>query len=359
MDIHHDRRRTAASDSAPLRLLVVDDDADYLAYIVALTRRLGFHVDTAGDGQAALDLLAREVYDAAIIDQEMPRMTGIEAIARLRANDQTKTLYVLMLSGREDMATKLTALEAGFDDFLTKTASEAEIVAKLTAARRLAARQRTMDTTIRKLYGLATRDELTGVFNRRFYVAETEQLLAAGVAVNVLLFDLDDFKEINDTYGHLAGDLVLRDVGAMFHRTTRPEDIVARLGGDEFVISVPHVDVPTVQRMLARLSAELQSLEWSVGEERFKVGVSTGMASSTLLADPTLAQLFNAADRDLYKNKWVRKHPDLRPELYVYPANGRGTDRLWPTSDEPSRRVGDEETTAPDLQQTLRAKPPT
>lgn len=311
MDVQTDRRRTAASsDVGPIRLLVVDDDANYRAYLGALTRRLGFAVTTAPDGEAALALLAAGGYDVIVVDHEMPRLTGIDVVRSLRADDATKAIYALMLTAHGEMPTKLAALDAGFDDFVTKSSAEAELVAKLIAARRIAARQRTMDVTIRELYGLATRDELTGLFNRRFFAAETERLLAQGTAVNVILFDLDDFKQVNDTHGHLAGDRVLRDIGTLFHRNTRPEDVVARFGGDEFVMAIPQLDVATIERIAVRLAHDVQALRWSADGATFNIGASTGIASSRLLAQPALAPLLDAADRDMYKNKWLRKHAD-------------------------------------------------
>jgi two-component system cell cycle response regulator len=316
------RQSPTRSTDPPLRLLVVDDDADYRAYVAALTRRLGFWVDTAEDGEAALQRLTHAAYDAAIIDQEMPRLNGTALIAWLRAIDQTKGLYAVMLTGREDIDTKLAALEAGFDDFLTKGSSEEEIVAKLVAARRVAARQRTMDTAVRELYGLATRDDLTGVFNRRFFISEAERMLAEGTIVNVVLLDVDDFKVVNDTHGHLAGDAVLRDVGTALMRNTRPDDVVARFGGDEFVVAIPDLEIAVVESIAERLTRAIAACEWG-STVRFRVAASAGFASSRFLSDPTLAQLLNAADRDMYKNKWIRKHPDVRPELYEYPSQER------------------------------------
>jgi len=324
-----ERRQTdAAAPAPPLRVLLVEDDAGYRAFAAALVRRLGFWVDTASDGEAALARLAQAPYDVAIIDQQMPRLTGIETIARVRADDATKMLYAIMLTAREDTDTKLAALDAGFDDFLTKASSEREIVAKLIAARRVALRQRTMTVAMRDLYGQAIHDDLTDVFNRRFFISEAERLLAEGTALNVILLDVDDFKQVNDTYGHLAGDDVLRDIGTALQSHTRPDDIVARFGGDEFVIAVPNLDAKVVETIAERLTGAIAALEWRVPP--FRVSASSGFASSHFLEKPTLAQLFNAADRDMYKNKWVRKHPDLRPELYEYPARDRQSaeDRL-------------------------------
>ncbi len=301
---------------------MVDDDPSYRSYAATLTRRLGFWVDTADDGESALQRLSLGSYDIAVIDYQMPRLSGLETIARIRADETLKTLYAIMLTAREDMDTKLTALDAGFDDFLTKNSSEREIVAKLVAARRVALRHRNMNAALRDLYGLAIRDDLTGVFNRRFFISESERLLTEGTVVNLVLLDLDGFKRVNDTYGHLAGDEVLRDVGTTLQSSTRPDDLVARFGGDEFVIAVPDTEIEIVERIAGRVTEAISALAWP-WNPAFRIGVSAGIASSSLLEKPTLAQLVNVADRDMYKNKWIRQHPDLRPELYEYPVQDR------------------------------------
>ncbi|HEV7763896.1 MAG TPA: diguanylate cyclase [Thermoanaerobaculia bacterium] len=316
------RRATDFDEPESIRLLIVDDDRDYCAWLLSLTRRNGFDVEIAYDGEAALERLAEEQFDLAVIDQEMPRLTGLQVIERIRAQDNTKTIYALMLTSRGEIETKLNALAAGFDDFLGKSSPQEEIVAKLIAARRIAVRQRTLDATVRELYGLATRDELTGVFNRRFFVVEAERLLAARCIVNIVLFDLDNFKSVNDTYGHLAGDRVLRDIGTLFHRNTRPEDLIARYGGDEFVMVVPHLPVEDIERITERLANDVRALQWSIGQEPFSLGITTGIGSSALLVQPTLAQLLDAADRDLYKNKWLqRDRLDLLPPIRRKPLD--------------------------------------
>ena len=318
-----ERRRASAgqdSDADSLRLLVVEDDPSYSAYIAALTRRLGFRTDTAPDGAAALEKLKAAHYEVAIIDQQMPRMTGVELIAKIRGDRALKSVYAMMLTAHDDVDTKLDALNAGFDDFVTKSSSELEIAAKLVAARRIAARQRTLDTTIRELYGLATRDELTGVFNRRFLLSEGERLVTAGKSLSLILFALDGFKHINDTFGHLAGDRVLHDVGALFDRHTRPQDLIARYGGDEFVMVVSDLQGADAERVAQRLSMEVQALRWIAGAESFSITVTTGVSSSESLTKPSIAQLLSAADSDLYRNKSLHNHPDGSTVGYVPPS---------------------------------------
>ena len=317
------RRRTDAESraSTALRALVVDDDLNYRAYIGAILKRFDFEVTHAADGIEAIGALEQSAFDLLIIDRDMPRLNGMDLIKRVRGDRKWATTYSLMLTGQEDLDTKINALSSGFDDFIAKSTSDAEIAAELGATRRLIERQRKLDRTVRELYGLATRDELTGLFNRRYFFGEADRLLAEGAPVNLVLFDLDRFKIVNDTYGHLAGDRILRDVGALFLGRTRHQDIIARYGGDEFVLLVTSEVLEEVEGLAGRLAGDIAALEWSFGSEVIKVGVTTGMASAAFLDRPTISQLIETGDRDLYKNKWLRTHGDADPALYEYPTS--------------------------------------
>ena len=300
------RRRTDVDASAlpPLRALVAEDDDNYAAYLGVLLRRFGFEVTTTGNGNAALAAAKEAPFDVAVIDCEMPGMNGLELIEALRASQRCADMYALMVTAHTDVETKVAALRLGFDDFITKsTTGDTEMIAKLGAARRLVQRQRRLDLAVRELYGLATRDELTGLFNRRYFHAEAERMLAEGCSINLALFDLDDFKRINDSYGHLAGDQILRDVGALFLRGTRADDLIARYGGDEFILVTTHATLEEIVALAERLDAEIGRLRWTFDGKSVAVGATAGVTSSTMFDKPTLAQLVAACDRDLYKKK--------------------------------------------------------
>jgi len=318
------RRRSDVQGGAapPLRALIVDDAEHYRKYAATLLRRLGFSVTTASDGAEAMQLVAAGAFDLLVIDCEMPRMGGLELIEFVRTSEHCAESFALMLTGREDVETKIQALRLGFDDFVVKSMPDVEIVAKIGAARRLVARQRRLDAAVRELYGLATRDELTGLFNRRFFFTEAERRMAERQAIGIVLFDLDDFKHVNDTYGHLAGDRILRDVGALFLKRTRHEDLIARYGGDEFVMLVASAIPAEVERMAQRIVDEASSMQWTIGSDTFRVGMTFGYAASVLLEEPSLEQLLTAGDRDLYKNKWLRANPDRDPAVYEYDQRG-------------------------------------
>ena len=321
------RRRTDqdAIDLPRLRALVVDDHERYRDQIARLADNAGFSVTTCADGAEALAALAEnDDYQLLIIDREMPRVSGFALISAVREQKRFKDVYAVMLSGREDTEGKVTALRLGFDDYMVKSADEAEIAARLLAAKRLVLRQQRLDETVRELYGLATRDELTGLFNRRVFFVEAEHLIAGNSVANLVFFDLDEFKHINDTFGHLAGDRILRDVGAMFLRRTRHEDLIVRYGGDEFVMLAQTLSPGEVEGLAARIAAEIAAQRWTFDGRTVGIGVTTGIACSSLLENPTVSQLLNAGDRDLYKNKWVRRHPDLDPSLYEYDRSREG-----------------------------------
>ena len=316
------RRRTdqEAASITRFRALVVDDHENYREYVTSLVSRFGFEVTSCADGAEALEVLSNDVhlFDLLVIGCEMPGVGGFELIKEVRTSEIHRGAYAILFTGREDVETRIHALGAGFDDSMSKSASELEIGAKFGAARRLIARHRQLDDRVRELYGLATRDELTGLFNRRFFFAEAESLLEEGKVANLVFFDLDEFKPINDNLGHLAGDRILRDIGSLFLQRTRSEDLIARYGGDEFIMLVPKLSPPEVEALAHRMAAEIGSAQWIFGTDIFSVGVTTGISCSSLLEKPTLKQLLSAGDRDLYKNKWVRKNPDEDPSLYEY-----------------------------------------
>jgi two-component system cell cycle response regulator len=319
-------RRRGDGDHPPepvaVRVLLVDDDANFRAWLSLLMRRAGFAVETADSGVTALERLRTGTFDLLISDYEMPKMNGIELIEVVRATPQLAHQYAVMLTSHEDLESKIAALTLGYDDFLTKSCTEIEVMAKVVAAQRMLARTRLLSAAAHEWQTIATRDELTGVATRRSLVQEAERCLAEFRRIGIALLDLDDFKPINDNFGHLTGDRILRDVGALFLKRTRSDDLIVRWGGDEFVLLVRDLPFDDVAGAADRLVHEVETMQWTTGDVMFRVGVSSGIAHSSLLESPTLEQLLDAADRDLYAKKWLKKHPGERPDLYEYPGRG-------------------------------------
>jgi diguanylate cyclase (GGDEF)-like protein len=303
----------------PFRVLIVEDDENFSVWLASIARRLGLTVTTAANGVEALKKLASAHFDLLISDFEMPRKDGLALIADVRANPELSGLYAVMLTAHDELSVKVTALTLGYDDFLAKGCTEVEVVAKVAAARRILARQRALDADAREWRDIANHDELTRVATRRFFFEQAERHLVQKENVAVVLFDVNDFKSINDDYGHLVGDRVLKDMGALFLRRTRSDDVIARYGGDEFVLLVLNLTVEETRAVAERLAAELSSLQWHERGTVLQVGVTIGMGCSSLIAGATIQQLLEAADRELYANKWLKKHPATTPpEAYEY-----------------------------------------
>jgi diguanylate cyclase (GGDEF)-like protein len=304
----------------PIRVLIAEDDENFSVWLASIARRLGLTVITATNGEDALRKLTEAHFDLLISDFAMPRKDGLALIAEVRANPVTSGLYAVMLTAHDELSVKVTALTLGYDDFLAKGCTEVEVVAKVAAARRILARQRALDADAREWRDIANHDELTRVATRRFFFEQAERHLAQGENIAVVLFDLDDFKRINDDHGHLTGDRVLKDMGALFLRRTRSDDVIARYGGDEFVLLVHNLTVDETRAVAERLAAELSSLQWHERGATVQAGVTIGMGCSSLIPGATIQQLLEAADRELYASKWLKKHPaTTRPEAYEYP----------------------------------------
>ena len=290
-------------------MLIVEDDENFRVWLASIARKLGLIVATAADGMEALAALRAGGFDLLIADFEMPRKDGLELIAEIRAEPEIRDVYALMLTAHDELSVKVTAITLGYDDFLAKGCTEVEVTAKVAAARRILARHRLLHADAREWRDIANHDELTRVATRRFFFEQAGRHLAAGEAIAVVLFDIDDFKMINDRFGHLMGDLVLKDIGALFLRRSRNDDVIARYGGDEFVLLALNLTVEETAAVAERLAADLSQLRWSAGESPLQVGVTVGIACSTLLPQANVEQLLAAADQDLYARKSRKKQP--------------------------------------------------
>ena len=288
-------------------MLIVEDDENFRVWLASIVRKLGLFAATAADGIEALVALRAGGFDLLIADLEMPRKDGLELIADVRAEPEIRDVYALMLTAHGDLSVKVTALTLGYDDFLAKGCTEVEVTAKVAAARRILGRQRVLDADAREWRDIANHDELTRVATRRFFFEQAGRHLAAGETIAFVLFDIDDFKMINDRFGHLMGDLVLKDIGALFLGHTRSGDVIARYGGDEFVLLAINLTVEETAAVAERLAAELSQLQWRAGESALQIGVTIGIACSALLPHANVEQLLAAADHDLYAKKSRKK----------------------------------------------------
>ena len=297
------RRRSDATSEPGVRILAVDDDAAYLRYVRLVLSRAGFTVELASSGDAAIDRVRRmPPVDILVIDFAMPDLDGIETVRKIQEEGPASHLYTILLTAVAGTDTKVRAFDSGFDDFLSKTSGEAEIVAKI----RSAARRVEME---RRLRTLALTDELTGVANRRALFQTGDALLREGRQVAVVLFDLDRFKAVNDSYGHLVGDRILSDVASSLQANTRYGDILGRYGGDEFFLILPDTTAEEARVIADRLAANVRQLRWTLNDSVLAINTQYGVAASPG-AGASLSSLLAVCDQALYRGK---RRGSLRP----------------------------------------------
>jgi two-component system cell cycle response regulator len=284
-----------------MKTLIAEDHVHSGRMLHELLKMWGYDATIVHDGQQALDALrGPHAPRLAVLDWQMPGLDGIEVCRRLRQEGDQPYPYLLLLTGLGGRREMLEGLDSGADDFLTKPFDEAELKARLAAGRRIVELQE-------RLRVLATRDALTGLWNRAAVLDRLDRELARagreGHPVGVLLADVDHFKRINDSLGHLIGDAVLRQTALRLLDALRPYDAVGRYGGEEFLVVLPGCSGATAAALAERLCERVA--EGTVECDSLPIGVtiSVGVAARERASGSDAADLLRAADGALYRAK--------------------------------------------------------
>jgi diguanylate cyclase (GGDEF)-like protein len=285
-----------------VKIVIAEDQPTSALLLRHSLSRLGHQVDVAGDGEIAWELIKNGNAGLLISDWIMPRLDGPDLCRRIRESTLDRYIYIILLTTRDRHEDKLKGLRAGADDFLTKPPDPDELAIRLEiACRILAVHEKTAKQNI-QLAELAATDELTNTKNRRRFREDLDLLFSQACRYNsplsLIMLDIDRFKNYNDTYGHPAGDEVLRIVGKTLHAQLRGHDVVARFGGEEFVVLLPATASAEALQVAERLRHALAECDWPYRNVTASFGVATLNPTT-----PTAADLVDQADRALYQSK--------------------------------------------------------
>jgi diguanylate cyclase (GGDEF)-like protein len=274
------------------RILALDDDPTILVLLRAMLGSAGMEVSTCDDPSRFLAQLEETSPELIILDFDMPGVTGPELCRAIRNDHRWQGLPIVLLTGHADPDSVRAGFDAGADDYVSKPFAGPELVARI--ANRL--------ERVRMYRALADTDPLTGLVNRRRSVDAIEDYLRLasrmGQSLCLAVVDVDRFKEVNDSYGHAAGDSVLRGVGTELLRYFRSEDVVARWGGDEFLIGMFGMSGDDGRRRINDLLEAMRAQSF----DGVSVTISAGLAEYPVDGDD-LDALCKAADRALYEAK--------------------------------------------------------
>ncbi|MFZ5875718.1 MAG: diguanylate cyclase [Nitrospirota bacterium] len=287
----------------PQRILIVDDNAAMRSDMSRILKASDPLLDIleAQDGIDALKLLKDSNIDVIITDMVMPRMDGLKLLAALRQDERLQHIPVIMVTSQNQLEEKLMTFEHGAHDFLNKPYHPAELVARTRVMLRLRAQMRAIEQQ-------AIVDPLTGLYNQNYLngavTRELKRCQRYNLNLSCLMIDVDHFKSINDTHGHLVGDEVLRGVGKVLQATLRGYDFAVRYGGDEFLVIIAQNNPLGAVYVAERIREMIQNQSLSIAKgSATSVTVSIGVASLPGGAAATPTVLIEAADQALYEAK--------------------------------------------------------
>ena len=299
------------SPVAPLQLLLVEDEPTQLLLMQRLLRRAGYEVETASNGEEALDKLASGNYQLLVTDWDMPGMDGPTLCRRVRDSQLPGYLYVLLLTGHGSTESVVAGLEAGANDYIRKPANEAELLARLNAGQRIVRLEQSLREANDKIKVLSITDSLVSTFNRRYLneqlVHEVERARRYSRPLAAVMTDLDLFKDVNDQHGHQVGDEVLCSFAERAKSSIRQaSDWLARYGGEEFVVVLPETDLTGAAHTAEKIRTLCATTPYVTAAGPLTVTASFGVADLTADATPAAAAaeaLLRHADTALYRSK--------------------------------------------------------
>jgi len=288
-----------------VKILIAEDDRVSRHLLETFLVKWGYEVLTADDGaEAWRHLQGDDAPRLAILDWMMPARNGVEICRELRKRCAEPYTYILLVTGKGRKQDILEGLEAGADDYLTKPFDPHELRARLRAGRRILELQEQLISAREQLRAEATHDPLTGLWNRSAILEILQRELARfdrqKVPFAIIMADLDRFKSINDTYGHLAGDVVLREAARRMGSSIRAYDSIGRYGGEEFLVVAPGCDT-TVLSLAERLRTCVSREPIEIPEGTLIVTLSLGVAENCQAKQAD--QFVRAADAALYRAK--------------------------------------------------------
>ena len=288
------------------RVLVVDDHPRTSSRVMsALVKSHEAYIEP--DPQAALALLAEHDFDLVIVALNLQTVDGLRLCTQARALDRARQIPIIIMVDAGDEARLIRALDLGINDYLMRPVDIHELLAR---SRTQIRRKRFSDflkNQIQESVELSVTDSLTGLHNRRYMERHLKTLVAeayrTGRKLSVLMADIDFFKKVNDTYGHDAGDLVLKEFSQRFRRYTRGVDLACRLGGEEFLIIMPDTDQDLAQQIAERVRECVAAEPFTLSPE-LSIPVTTSVGLATLEAhSDTPDSLIKRADLALYSAK--------------------------------------------------------
>jgi len=310
---------TAVTENAPI--LIVEDNALIAKIFNGVLVNAGYRTVVATDGKDALRVLIETRPSLILLDLVLPDMNGIDLLRDIKADPSTEDIVVIIISSLSDLDTKVRGIETGADDYLVKPVDHAELIARVRAALRKNDARQKLQARLETATTQSLTDNLTGLYNRHYLKSAFEREIPISTrysrTFSVMIIDIDDFKGVNDTFGHLSGDSVLREMGSLIRNNVRASDLAVRYGGEEFVVFLTETALDISLSVAEKLRMAVEAHRFSDVEDR-KIKVSIGITEFHP-DDAEMGAIIKRADDALYaakregRNRVKTSPPSLQP----------------------------------------------
>lgn len=304
------------------KTLIVDDRQENLIALQAILEDLDTEVVQAMSGNEALSNLLDTDFALVLLDVQMPEMDGFEVAELMRANPDTQKIPIIFVTAiSKEERHHFRGYEAGAVDYLNKPINTTILLSKVRiflelwsekeelklANIRLQEANNRIKAQEQELRQLAIRDHLTGLYQRRWFdemmLKEHEKAIRKHSELSLMMLDIDHFKQVNDTYGHHNGDLVLQSFAQIMTESTRNFDVVCRYGGEEFVVIMPETELNTALMVAERIRAAVEAHEFMLDQETMRATISIGVTSTVDASLFSVDHILEYADSLLYQAK--------------------------------------------------------
>ena len=281
------------------RILVVDDDPGTVRAVRDWFEGPEYEILEAENGETGIRMATLQDPDIILLDLRMPGVDGIAVAERLKSDPVTRSIPVIVLTACRELNAKVEAFRAGADDFVTKPFDFEEVDARIRGMLRkrdmlvkLESSVRDLTATNEHLEQVLMVDEKTGLYNFRAFQRrlkeEWERSIRYAVPLSLVLFDLDHFKQVNDTMGHQFGDEVLKQFAMLVSGGARANDIAARYGGEEFAVVLPHTGPPMAMRVAERIRRAVEEFVFAEDKTPTRISVSASTCPTIYSNSPAL-----------------------------------------------------------------------
>lgn len=286
------------------KILVVDDDM-MNCVIVNHALSKNYQVTTVNSGEEALSFLEKELPDLILMDIELPNMSGTEVVARIKEHERWAKIPIIFLTVDSDPETEVACLKQGADDFITKPFVPLVMNSRVSRSLELLEHRRNLEKQLEKKNKQieeATQrtmtDALTGLHNRLYLENKLQEFIDEGSHGVLFMIDLDNFKSVNDTYGHIIGDKTLQHFAEVLKKTASENDIVCRLAGDEFITF--YSDLTNKEVIISKAKSIIKLFAEKMDELGYGGIVSVSIGIMITKGEEDFQNLYNKADKALY-----------------------------------------------------------